>query len=165
MDSLSVIQADEIGGQSADFEQEAVRLGDYYGQTLCTIAAAAAASDSSQGLFIPRPAARFTPSPCAIHRTHTLPNWQKDIHIDLPTPTYKDAIKNSVLLGRGRITQEIEFSRVLFFGRSCLAWKCRAGWRFEDGSIEDTGMVFRARGCMHCNDITVLISASSCRLS
>ncbi|KAI0532434.1 heterokaryon incompatibility protein-domain-containing protein [Xylaria digitata] len=152
IDALCIIQADVAGAHSDDFEREAVRMGAYYGNAICTVAAAAA-SDSSQGMLQRRLAAPFPRTPISLHTTHTVEEWQMDIHVDPLWPSYKTAISNSILLGRGWVTQELEFSpRILFFSRNCLAWRCRTGWRWEDGSSQRIGLKRRAYGCRHCED-------------
>ncbi len=56
VDAVCIIQSSD--GDNSDWEAEAPHMGDYYGNALCTIAAAGAA-DSADGCFLERTAQRF----------------------------------------------------------------------------------------------------------
>jgi hypothetical protein len=114
VDSLCIIQPTD--SDNSDWQKESARMGQYYQNSLCTIAAAGA-SDSSQGCFIERHGERFMVEP------HQL--GPEEIHIKPVLPKWQRTVLESPLLSRGWVFQEMAMSpRILYWTKDAVYWEC-----------------------------------------
>ncbi|KAI1068956.1 hypothetical protein LB507_006175 [Fusarium sp. FIESC RH6] len=123
VDALCILQSegpDDIKHKE-DWSREAARFGQYYENSVLTIAATGASS-SNDGLLLPRPILRFEPksitfrpgeaAPLRYTIRSRIPSWLTDTH-------------SSPLSERGWAIQERLLSRrVLHFAENMILWEC-----------------------------------------
>lgn len=128
VDALCIIQPTD--GDTTDWQAEASRMGAYYENALCTIAATGA-SDSKDGCLFERPGLRFPSVPCY------LPPWTKagtsqTICINPSIPLWWVCVIDAPLYQRGWTVQERAMSRrTLHFTKDALYFEC-AGLRASE---------------------------------
>ncbi|KAI9164145.1 hypothetical protein HJFPF1_05784 [Paramyrothecium foliicola] len=137
VDALCIIQPDNPGDVSADWQKEAKMIGSYYQRAFLTLSATGA-SDSSQGCFLSRPAMEYPVKDCELiyhGRSGELLTATFN-----PRPRGPGSVSNSPLLKRAWVAQERAFSnRIIHFGRDCLFWEC-ATHHISEASYEDKQM-------------------------
>ncbi|KAI1406915.1 heterokaryon incompatibility protein-domain-containing protein [Hypoxylon sp. FL1857] len=125
VDAICIVQA-EHDHDNQDFDQEAPRMGSYYENAICTIAAVSAAS-SSDGLFVGREAQRFR-TKTQLLGTGTVPITRcKHAYLSASRPSWGNGIASSSWDRRGWTLQERKLSpRTLYWTRTALYWECNS---------------------------------------
>lgn len=121
VDALCILQSEGHNDtkHKEDWSYEAARFGQYYENSLLTIAATGASS-SDNGLFLPRPALRFEPESITFRPEEDLSYTIRPI-----IPSWHTEISCAPLLGRGWAVQERLISRrVLHFAKNMVLWEC-----------------------------------------
>lgn len=121
VDALCILQSEghDDAKHKEDWSYEAARFGQYYENSLLTIAATGASS-SDNGLLLPRPALRFEPE-CITFR----PEEDSSYTIRPIIPSWHTEMYDAPLLRRGWAVQERMISRrVLHFAKNMVLWEC-----------------------------------------
>lgn len=121
VDAICIIQSHDGDNYQDDFRAEAPKMGAYYSNAQCLISALSA-SDSSDGLFIPRPAYEYETTSCVLgFNKHT----SKYVHLPVPQRSLADEFDSAPLLERGWCFQERLLSpRILHWSRNGVFWQC-----------------------------------------
>ncbi|VUC32445.1 unnamed protein product [Clonostachys rosea] len=132
VDALCIIQARHSGDSTSDWPVEALKMGQYYENATCTLAASSS-HDCADGMLLDRPALRFGPADdVIIDFDDVFLGKTTQMHlVGLRGPPIEAAMEESHLLSRGWCVQERALSRrILYFARDALFWECnelRAG--------------------------------------
>ncbi|KAH6959432.1 heterokaryon incompatibility protein-domain-containing protein [Fusarium avenaceum] len=121
VDALCILQSEghDDTKHKEDWAYEAARFGQYYENSLLTIAATGASS-SDDGLFLPRPALRFEPESITFR-----PEEDSSYTIRPIIPSWHTEMYDAPLLRRGWAVQERMISRrVLHFAKNMVLWEC-----------------------------------------
>ncbi|KAK3367336.1 heterokaryon incompatibility protein-domain-containing protein [Lasiosphaeria ovina] len=123
VDALCIVQSSD--GQTGDWETESLRMGDYYGNALCTIAATGA-QDNSKGCFLERPGRLFPVASCVLAPWMTGEGRTRTFHLHPKAPPmWVHAISYAPLYSRGWAMQERALSpRILHWAEDALYWEC-----------------------------------------
>ncbi|KAK4184417.1 heterokaryon incompatibility protein-domain-containing protein, partial [Podospora australis] len=129
VDALCIIQP--TPNDSGDWAHESARMGSYYRNAYCTIAAATAA-DCNQGPFNKRFGVEYSLEPVKV-KTRPFqgglggPKLEPCKTVFYPMIPSRDvAIDQSPLLSRGWVLQELVLShRALYFTKDAVFWGCR----------------------------------------
>lgn len=143
VDAVCIIQRHDADDYLIDWEEEAPKMGLYYSNAQCLIAATGA-SDSSQGLFAERPVHRYPTEACAVNTAASQSNF---FLVPGPSMFYGagywgfggagllivggggtgDVRIPEPLLTRGWSVQEIASApRILHWTTHALVWECRS---------------------------------------
>ncbi|KAK7214417.1 hypothetical protein V2G26_002420 [Clonostachys chloroleuca] len=132
VDALCIIQARHSNDSTSDWPVEATKMGQYYENATCTLAASSS-HDCADGMLLDRPALRFGPAEdVTIDFDDVYLGKMTRMHlVGLRGPPVEAAMEESHLLSRGWCVQERALSpRILYFARDALFWECnelRAG--------------------------------------
>jgi Heterokaryon incompatibility protein (HET) len=131
IDSICIIQ-DGDGG--ADWRREALKMAQYYENSELTVAAAAAADPSSDGLF-----GRTRPPPTIARLPYRAKDGTQNGYFYVyttPTPirdSYRDGVTLGNLLTRGWVLQEyVLSSRVVTFSHTGVFFECKKAPPIDD---------------------------------
>ena len=117
VDALCIIQDD-----TSDWAAESTRMGPYYENALCTIAATGAA-DTTEGCFFERRSLRFDVRPCLLNlqQTHESTSvWVLPVEV-----SWSQAVNRARLNMRGWVKQERVLSpRTLHWSQVGVFWDC-----------------------------------------
>ncbi|KAJ8127065.1 hypothetical protein O1611_g6571 [Lasiodiplodia mahajangana] len=121
VDALCIVQHEFLGDEGSDWDVEALRMGQYYQHSLCTIVIAGS-SDCDQGFLADRLAMKY---PIQADELEIKGIDGKSRLFHSPLPSWSELIDDSPLSSRGWCMQErLLSSRVLFFSRHCIFWEC-----------------------------------------
>ncbi|KAG4270211.1 hypothetical protein FPRO04_11649 [Fusarium proliferatum] len=121
VDALCIIQSHPGDNYQDDFKAEAPKMGAYYTNAVCLISALGA-SDSSTGLFAPRPAHRYPTTSCVISFDKRTNEY---VHLPAPRRALVDEFDAAPLLKRGWCFQErLLARRTLHWSRNGVFWIC-----------------------------------------
>ncbi|CAG9955541.1 unnamed protein product, partial [Clonostachys rosea f. rosea IK726] len=132
IDALCIIQARHNDDSTSDWPVEATKMGQYYENATCTLAASSS-HDCADGMLLDRPALQFGPAEDVIIDFDDvyLGKTTRMHLVGLRGPPIEAAMEESHLLSRGWCVQERALSpRILYFARDALFWECnelRAG--------------------------------------
>lgn len=148
VDAICIVQpSKEAGWDASDWEHEAPRMGYYYRNAKCTIAASHS-NDSAQGFLTERMTLRHGPPPrsCVIGTAPCKRNTGQDDYIVLsPRPmSWVGEFANQALTGRAWVFQEWVLSpRTLHFSGNGTFWECcslRGAWEGNTQHSIDEGL-------------------------
>ncbi|CAG9989233.1 unnamed protein product [Clonostachys byssicola] len=141
VDALCIIQARHSDDSTSDWPVEATKMGQYYENATCTLAASSS-HDCADGMLLERPALRFGPAEDVIIDFDDvyLGKMTRMHLVGLRGPPIEAAMEESHLLSRGWCVQERALSpRILYFARDALFWECnelRAGEHSPSKNLE-----------------------------
>lgn len=122
VDAVCIIQPDN-DRQTKDWLKESAKMANYYSNAYCCIAASSA-EDSSEGILVERPVARYP-----------LMEWRNRGGRVLESPHASRRSFRNPLLERGWCLQEWLLSRrILHWTRNGLIWQCKEGFFWESQS-------------------------------
>ncbi|KAI8665648.1 hypothetical protein LRP88_03847 [Fusarium phalaenopsidis] len=149
VDALCIIQSHEKDKYFEDWKAEAPKMGSYYSNAYCLIAASGA-SDSSEGLFAERVAQKYPAKACVISFD---PESSEYMYFPCPSPNILDWLPREPLMTRGWCLQETTLSvRTLHWSSLGLFWECPGvssasefqpeGWKVWKTGPEDMYRIF-----------------------
>ncbi|KAJ4210876.1 hypothetical protein NW759_012906 [Fusarium solani] len=149
IDALCIIQSHEKDKYFEDWKAEAPKMGSYYSNAHCLIAASGA-SDSSEGLFAERVAQRYPTKACVISFDQESSEY---MYFPCPLPNILDWLPREPLMTRGWCLQETTLSvRTLHWSSVGLFWECPGvssasefqpeGWKVWETGPEDMYRIF-----------------------
>ncbi|KAJ4326731.1 hypothetical protein N0V84_002850 [Fusarium piperis] len=149
VDALCIIQSHDKDKYYEDWTAEAPKMGAYYSNARCLIAASGA-SDSSEGLFAERVAQRYPTKACVISFD---PESSEYMYFPCPLPNILDWLPREPLMTRGWCLQETTLSvRTLHWSSVGLFWECPSvssasefnpeGWKAWKTGPEDMYRIF-----------------------
>ncbi|TQN69346.1 hypothetical protein CSHISOI_06130 [Colletotrichum shisoi] len=147
VDALCIIQARYTGDATSDWPVEATRMGQYYENATCTLAASSS-HDCADEMLADRPAQRFGPSrDVTIDFDDVFLGKSTQIQlVGLRGPPIEAAMEESHLLSRGWCVQERALSRrMLYFARDALFWECNELRAGEHSPSKNLGFVPRPK--------------------
>ncbi|KLU90825.1 hypothetical protein MAPG_09351 [Magnaporthiopsis poae ATCC 64411] len=126
VDALCIVQQERPNDPGSDWAVEATRMGSYYANAACTLAASSA-EDCADGFLCDRPACRLPPgAPVSVDFDDVFLGRRSRLRSPgrlVPDP--KAAMERSALLRRGWCVQERALSaRILYFARDAVFWEC-----------------------------------------
>ncbi|KAL0933711.1 heterokaryon incompatibility protein [Colletotrichum truncatum] len=142
-DAVCIIQG------TIDWFDEAPKMGDYYKNAICTIAATSA-MDSSEGFLNPRPAQSLPVRECSFpaifrpgYNQHSQ-EYKVQLVFQPQVPHKDDIIRSSPLYERGWTCQERLLStRIMYWTEHALFWECLES---EGSEFDHHGRVRQHRG-------------------
>lgn len=149
VDALCIIQSHDEDKYFEDWKAEAPKMGSYYSNAHCLIAASGA-SDSSEGLFAERVAQRYPTKACVISFD---PESSEYMYFPCPHPNILAWLPREPLMTRGWCLQETTLSsRTLHWSSVGLFWECPSvssasefrpeGWKAWKTGPEDMYRIF-----------------------
>ncbi|KAM7186047.1 Heterokaryon incompatibility protein (HET) domain containing protein [Rhypophila sp. PSN 637] len=125
VDALCILQSrgSDDAQHELDWQQEAARFGQYYENSILTIAATGAQS-ASEGLFLHRAGQMGSFQPHTVRWTDGS-DVPREVTFYPKVPCWEDEIMGSPLASRGWAAQERLMSRrILHFAANCVCWEC-----------------------------------------
>ncbi|KAI8664572.1 HET domain-containing protein [Fusarium keratoplasticum] len=152
VDALCIIQSHEKDKYFEDWKAEAPKMGSYYSNAHCLIAASGA-SDSSEGLFAERVAQKYPAQACVISFD---PESSEYMYFPCPSPNILDWLPREPLMTRGWCLQETTLAvRTLHWSSLGLFWECPGvssasefqpeGWEVWETGPEDMYRIFHLK--------------------
>jgi len=126
VDALCIIQPEAVGDDIKGWQYEASRMGQYYQNSYCTIAATGG-SDCIQGCFLERHGLDYPVRPCPLGEVdESTGELSSDIVLEPAIPVWGASILRSPLLRRAWVLQERALARrILHFAKDCVYWECQ----------------------------------------
>ncbi|KAK4208834.1 tol protein [Rhypophila decipiens] len=168
VDALCILQSQgsDDAQHELDWQHEAARFGQYYENSILTIAATGAQS-ASEGLFPHRAGQVGSFEPYTVRWTVGA-DVPKEVTIYPKVPCWEDELMLSPLATRGWAAQERLISRrILHFAANCVCWECyelQATEGDPSGCVLDYIMTYSKKRFTHVSDRLPALSALASRV-